>query len=328
VSAASRVVAARVAVRTCIAVVGVVLTLLLSALAVTAPVQAQQQTATRFMRVADYPITIEYATSDDRVATEVRRICEATVGDLAYQLGLMEVTALRVVLVDDMDAFQRRQGIQLPTWGVAFAFMGSQVMVVDVDRAADAWNTLEKTIPHELSHLLVAQRVGEVGLPVWFVEGLAQWQAGQWSLIENWRLMESVWTKRAPQLGRIVSRLPVEESSVRDAYRVSYLAFSELLGEEPARLDGFLGQVKRRGDFGEAFEREFGTTTGTYYASFDRQLYQRYNSRLLLFQTGPLFSVMAFLFLFVFLRIRMRNRRKLKQMEAVDDGLAFDEDAR
>ena len=60
-------------------------------------------------------------------------------------------------------------------------------------------------------------------------------------------------------------------------------------------------------------------------AVLHRDLARKYASRLLLFQAGPLFSLVAVLFLFVFLRIKLRNRRKLERMERIDRGLAPEE---
>ena len=265
-----------------------------------------------------FPVTITYDSSDERVADRVAELCESEIPKLAEEIGLGEISPFRIVLIQDMPAFEREQGIALPSWGVAFALMENQVMLVDVDRAANAWNSLETVIPHELSHLLVAQRVGPRMLPVWFVEGMAMWQSGEWSLIDNWRLMESVWGNRAPNLGQIRSGLPRHEAQARDAYRVSYIGFVERFEDQPQLLPGFLDEVIQYGEFGAAFESYFGESEMDYYARLHEHLHRKYKTRLLLFQAGPLFSVLSILFLFVLLRVRLRNRRKMQEMEAAE----------
>ncbi|MFQ5510973.1 MAG: hypothetical protein ACE5EO_03905 [Candidatus Krumholzibacteriia bacterium] len=275
-------------------------------------------------RLDRYPVTVEYFPEDKKVADKVAAICRHAIPELAHELGLTSISGFRVLLIADMERFQAQQGIRLPSWGVAFALMDGQIMLVDVERATSAWNTLEKVIPHELSHLLVAQRVGGVRMPTWFVEGLALWQAHEWSLLEHWRLMESVWANRAPGLGQIVSSLPEAEGRARDAYRVAYTGFTERFGKEVDTLPLFLGEVIREGDFSAAFERFWSENEHLFYARFDRSLQRRYQSWLLLFQTGPLFSIVAVLFLFVFLRVKLRERRKLKRLERMERGLAVD----
>ena len=272
------------------------------------------------MTLDAYPITIRYLAKDEKVADKVSVVAADAIPRLMRELGLRDIKPMRVFLISDMAAFQSERQVRLPAWGVAFALMDNQVMLVDVRRATNAMNKLEKIIPHELSHLLVAQRVGDVSLPVWFVEGLAMWQARQWSLIENWRLMEAVWGRRAPTLNQVYIGLPREEPRARDAYRVAYMGFTERFDDQMDLVPVFLDEVVRSGDFSSAFEVFWGENEFNYYTRFAATLDNRYRSRLLVFQTGPLFTIMAVLFIFVVLRIYIRNRIKLRQMEDVDRG--------
>ncbi len=272
------------------------------------------------IQLDELPVTVEYLPGSDKVADKVALICRDGIAEIGAELGLTAVDTFRIILITDMQEFQARHGIRLPSWGVAFALMDSQVMLVDVQRATSAWNGLEKVVAHELSHLLVAQRVGDVQMPTWFLEGLAIWQAREWSLLENWRLMEAVWAKRAPGVGRIVGSMPAAEGPARDAYRVAYMAFTERFDGEMELLPLFLDSVVQGGDFSAAFEHFWGEDEYLYYERFDRELYRKYRSKLLFFQTGPLFSVVAVLFLFVFLRIKWKNHRTLKRLEQAERG--------
>jgi len=272
------------------------------------------------LRVGGQPIHIEYFPRDEKVAQEVSRICENTVLAIAHELGLEQLQPIRIVLIDDMDEFSERSGLTLPSWGIAFALMDSQFMLVDVARATRSWDQLGKVIPHELSHLLAAQRVDKTRLPVWFVEGLAQWQARQWSMLDGWRLAEAVWGKRASSLAGIRNGLPYGEGPVQDAYRVSYVGFVELFDGHPDALPAFLGRVKTDGDFSVAFAAYFGEDEYEYYARFHQALYRKYNNRLMLFQTGPLFGVLALLFVVIYVRVKIRNRESLKRMSEGDGG--------
>ncbi len=262
-----------------------------------------------------YGVAIEYRREDGRVASKVAEICEKTLPDLSRELGLKNVQPFHVFLIPDIRAYEERMGFGLPPWGVAFAFGDNQIMLVDVKRATSAWNSLEKVIPHEISHLLLAQRTHGIPMPLWFVEGLALWQAREWSVLESWRLMESVWTNEAVAVDRIVSVMPREENRARGAYRVSYAAFQERFDEHMELLPAFLEEVVREGDFGKAFESTWKESEGQFYARFSERLESRYGSKLMLFQVGPLFTLLSVLFLAAFAVRRLKNRRKLKKME-------------
>ncbi|UCG53184.1 MAG: hypothetical protein JSW58_06420 [Candidatus Latescibacterota bacterium] len=279
----------------------------------------------RRMTLDRYGITIEYRAKDQKVAEKVASICTERLPDLSHELGLDAVKPFHVFLIPDMPAYRKKLGLRVPEWGVAFAFTENQIMLVDVVKAANAWNSLEKVIPHELSHLLLAQRVEGVRFPLWFMEGLAQWQAHEWSILESWRLMEAVWGNRAPSLAQISSSLPANETQVRDAYRVAYAAFLHRFEERTELIPAFLNETERRRDFGEAFEAFWGESEFDYYARFAEHLSAKYRSRLMLFQTGPLFTLMAVLFLIVMLRIWIRNRKKLRQMDRIERRSSLDD---
>lgn len=277
------------------------------------------------IRVADEPVAIYFQPHHRKVAERVGEICERAIPVIAAQLGLETVRPFAIHLIDDVRAREAEWGVRLPRWGIAFALMDNQLMLVDVGRATAGWNSLDRVIPHELSHLLVAQRVRGASLPVWFVEGLAMWQAGEWSLLEHWRLMEAVWTHQAPRLEAMLVAVPVEESTAREAYRMAYAGFTYRFDGEFDRLPEFLGLVSDTGNFSASFQRFFDEDEHEYYGRFASYVSHKYSSRLMLFQTGPLFSVVALLFLFVFLRIKLRNRRKMQRLEQIDRGVTWDE---
>jgi hypothetical protein len=266
----------------------------------------------------EWGVAIEFRSEDRKVAEEVASICRSSLPRLSRQLGLARIEPFHVFLLSDVKVFEEKMGIALPAWGIAFAFPGNDIVLVDVPRATRAWDTLGKVIPHELSHLLLGQRAEGAGFPLWFVEGLAQWQADEWSVMESWRLMEAVWGNRAPALARVVSNMPAQEAPARDAYRVSYAAFQYRFDERTERLGVFLDEVVRRGDFGEAFAAFWNESEAQFCARFDESLARKYKSPLFLFQTGPLFTFASVLFVVVVIRMWIRNRRKLRSMEKAE----------
>jgi hypothetical protein len=266
------------------------------------------------IQLSSFPVRIHYDEGDERVARKIGEICEEDLSRLASQLGLAEIAPFEVEVTDRISRYRDHFGADLPTWGVAFAMMYEQRMVVDVARATRAWNSLETVIPHELSHLLVAQRIGRVTLPIWFLEGLAQWQADEWSLVDGWQLMNAVWSGKAPKLWQLQNRYPAGEEAARAAYRLSYVAFTDLFKDRSGDLGAFLEEVRRRGGFEEAFVSFFGEYPASFYGRFHNELEAKYHSRLLVFQTGPLFSILAAAFVFLAIRYHLRKKRRLREM--------------
>jgi len=122
-----------------------------------------------------------------------------------------------------------------------------------------------------------------------------------------------------------MNEYPASEEAAQAAYRVSYAAFTDLFDERFEELPLFLAAAAESGSFPAAFQTHFGVAMETYMGSFQRTLEMRYHSRLLVFQTGPLFSIAAVIFLFVILRHQLRKRRKMKDLERREAGLSLDD---
>ena len=206
---------------------------------------AQSQSLT----VEGYPIEIIFEPRNERVARRVQEICIDELPRLIGEVGLSRPGPIRIDVVDDLRPYRHAFRENLPVWGVAFALLRQQIIVVDAPRATRAFNSLEQVIPHELSHILLAQRVGPVGFPIWFVEGMAKWQAREWSIVDGWQLMNAVWSKKAPPLWRLINEYPASAEEARNAYRVSYAAYTDLFDGRFDELPLFLDAVVTAGSF-------------------------------------------------------------------------------
>ncbi len=262
------------------------------------------------------PVTIRYEPRYRRVSDKVAEICQAEIPRIAAELGLARIQPIEIVVTHDARRYRSRGSSELPEWGVAFAILDEQRILVDVERATRAYNSLAEVVPHELSHLLLRQRVTSAAFPIWFNEGLAQWQAREWSLVDAWRLMQDVWTGSAPRLGEVSARYPKGEERAQGAYRLSYAAFTELFAESGfGTLPAFLAEVERAGDFRSAFQSYWGFTVEDYAAYFQDEMEKRYRTNALAFESGPLLAFAAVLFIAVLVRQGIKRRRKYAQLD-------------
>jgi hypothetical protein len=268
-------------------------------------------------RVLDpFPVTIRYQPRHSRVAERVDQIAREELPRLLSEVGLSELRPIEIVVTDDAREYDASLTRQLPNWGVAFAILEEQRILVDVQKATRAYNSLDEVVPHELSHLLVRQRVPDAQLPIWFAEGLAQWQAREWSLFDSWQLMQGVWSGSAPRVSELGRQYPADEARAQDAYRISYAAFTELFAEVGfAKLPEFLGVIEEKQSFSEGFAAYWGFTTADYAAYFQDDMERRYKSKALALQSGPLFGFAALIFVAAIIRQTMKRRRKFEQLE-------------
>ena len=261
------------------------------------------------------PITINANARYHRVAEKIGRICETEGPRIARELGLTRIQPIQIDVIDDVGPYNLRYG-NLPEWGIAFAMLEENRIVVDVRRATREFNSLDEVVPHELSHLLVHQRAPDVNFPLWFLEGLAQWQAREWSVTDQWELVQGVWTHSSPRLSDMYGHYPVEETRAQQAYRVAYAGFTVLFAEIGFDdLAPFLAEVERQHSFENGFRDYFGYSVGEYQAFFQDAFEKKYGSAWMALQSGPLLAFAAGLFLLVILRYWIRRRRKFARLD-------------
>jgi len=268
-------------------------------------------------RVLDpYPVTIHYEPRYSRVADRVESIARDNLPRLMAEIGLTHLDSIDIVVTAHAREYDASLAGELPNWGVAFAILEEQRILVDVEKATRAYNSLDEVVPHELSHLLVRQKVPHARLPIWFSEGLAQWQAREWSLVDSWELMQGVWTGSSPRIEDLVRQYPADEMRAQSAYRISYAAFTDLFsGLGFQVLPDLLKSVEDKESFSDGFFSYFGFTTADYAAYFHDEIERRYKSKALVFQSGPLFGFATLVFIAMIVRYTIRRRRKYQQLE-------------
>ena len=262
------------------------------------------------------PITITAPARYRRVARKVETICREEVPRIATELGLSSIAPIEIIVTDNVEPFNQALGGELPGWGIAFALLEENRILVDVRRATREFNSLDEVVPHELSHLLVHQRAPDVRFPIWFLEGLAQWQAREWSMVDQWQLMQGVWSKTSPRLIDLTSKYPVDESRAQQSYRVAYAGFTDLFAEVGFDdLAPFLDDAQRLGSFEAGFRDYFGYSVMEYAAFFQNDLEKTYGSGFMFLQSGPLLAFAALLFIAVIIRYWIRRRRKFAHLD-------------
>jgi len=285
-------------------------------LAIAAISFAAPSNGTRTRVLDPYPVTIHYEPRYSRVAERVDAVARDNLPRLMAELGLTQLSPIDIVVTAHARDYDASLAGELPNWGVAFAILEEQRILVDVQKATRAYNSLDEVVPHELSHLLVRQKVPHARLPIWFSEGLAQWQAREWSLVDAWELMQGVWAGSAPRIEDLYREYPSEETRAQSAYRISYAAFTDLFsGLGFQVLPDLLATVEQKGSFSEGFFTFFGFSTADYAAYFHDEIERRYKTKALVFQSGPLFGFAALVFVAMIVRYTIRRRRKYQQLE-------------
>ena len=255
-----------------------------------------------------------------KMARETGALLDESSGKISRELGLESIDPIRVIIASDMKAFELLHGGAIPEWGIAFADVDSRVLGINVDLVVRNPGDFPAVLRHELSHLLLAQRVGGVPVPTWFMEGLALMQAGEWDFSDEWAFMTSAGRKDIPYLEELRGPFPRSANRAALAYGMSYFAVRKLIGERPGSLVTLTAFIRDSGDFESGFESTFGQTAydfaGKLYVEIDR----RYKAAGTILNAAPYWTAAALVFVAVYLVKRARSRRKLERWEADEAG--------
>ncbi|MFA4948427.1 MAG: hypothetical protein WC674_07970 [Candidatus Krumholzibacteriia bacterium] len=255
-----------------------------------------------------------------KMARETGTLLEESSGRIARELGLESIAVIEVIIASDMKAFELLHGGAIPEWGIAFADVENQVLGINVDLVVRNPRDFSTVVCHELSHLLLAQRVGGVPIPTWFMEGLALMQAGEWDFSDEWRFMTMAGGRDLPYLEELRGPFPRSADRAALSYGMSYFAVRKLLGDRPGSLITLTAFIRDAGDFESGFESAFGRTAydfaGKLYVEIDR----RYKTAGTILNATPYWTAAALIFVAVYLVKRARSRRKVERWEVDEAG--------
>ncbi|MCC5877862.1 MAG: hypothetical protein JJU11_16705 [Candidatus Sumerlaeia bacterium] len=123
-----------------------------------------------------------------------------------------------------------------------FAAASPQRMTIWINEAA--WSRSspgdrQKTLAHEIGHLLLGSFPGGQELPLWANEGIVMHLADQWTFDDHAKLLWAHLFGRLPPLSELEETFPRESAAQSLAYRMSYAAVATVAnaqGDEPGSV--------------------------------------------------------------------------------------------
>ncbi len=246
--------------------------------------------------------------------------------EIATQLGVSDPAPVEVVLLSERTFSGWARAGFLPEWGVGFASWPGGPIVLNVEAIARGRKSLDEVLRHELSHVYLGQRLGGAGVPRWFVEGVAQWQSGEWRLLDSFAMVRAAGTQDLRPLSQLSRAFPAGGHAAGLAYQISMRAVSELEKQlqEKGGWRAVVDRAAETGRFDTAFREVTGVSMQQFATEFDKSVRVRYGWIAAVGSAGSLFTAMTFLFLLGAARAYWRKHRRLAQMEEEEKLLFFE----
>jgi len=167
------------------------------------------------------PVTVSWASGDTSFGQQALDLAVLTLEELERDLASPAPPALRIYIYPSQADLQT--GLQLAgrTWSGAHAepTLGVVLLAFGPQNLAD----LERSLPHELTHVVLAQRLGEAyaSLPAWLGEGLATLQEPSPDAAQRLALEQAAHADSLLPIASLCSAFPVSADQALLAYAQS-----------------------------------------------------------------------------------------------------------
>jgi hypothetical protein len=192
--------------------------------------------------------------------------------DIEMKLG-WRLRSNPVVVLMRNNAFQEMAGNKLVT---AFAVPEKNLIVIDYSKMDRSPFDLRDTFKHELTHLLLHQKIKSPALPKWLDEGVAQWASGGMADILNTErdlLQPAVLSHSLIPLSGLSSTFPDSPSGLTLAYEESK-SFVEFIVNQygDIKLRALLHRLEKQGTIEQAVYDNYGVSLDMLEQSWKKSL--------------------------------------------------------
>ncbi len=262
---------------------------------------------------------IFFSDEDERLAAALAAEAETIYADVVGDIGVAPRPGIDVYIEHTHEAFRRRQPQQekVPEWAVGLAYPAHNLIILKAPAAA-LHGTVDpfRNFRHELAHLTLHQALRGVRVPRWLDEGLAMYEAREWTLRTTAVISALTLKKAYIPLAALTNEFPVSVGEAEAAYAQSFSMVAYLLNRQGReRFHEFIRQVQAGKTLSQSTQAAFGLSFYDLEQRWHRYLRIRYTWVPVITSSAALWFVASLLFLWVYARKRRAAQRKVAEWE-------------
>ncbi len=275
------------------------------------------------LRLENDRFVIRYAAGDEGLAAELVRdslpIRERIIADIGVDFA--EKTEIR--LSPTIEAFREAQpgGTWIPLWATGVAYSEQNIIVLLSPRAIKGSRTnVIEVFTHEFSHIALGRALTGVKVPVWLNEGLAIYEAREWTFSRISVLTRASLMDRLIPLPVLTLSFPKEEEPAELAYAESFMFISFLINKVGREaFHRLIRDYIRYGDLAGALRRGTGMNLADLEERWLVYLKLRVSWIPIITSFSTLWFVAALIFVYGYARKKRQANRRLKEMETEEE---------
>jgi hypothetical protein len=263
-----------------------------------------------------------FSEKDQRLVKSLAQASESIYDDVVSDVGVPPRPGVEVYLAASHEDFLRRQpnAQKAPEWAAGLAYPDENLIILKSPRAA-LFGTIDpfRTFRHEIAHLTLHQALAGVRIPRWLDEGLAMYEAKEWTFRTTAVISTVTLKKDFIPLAALNREFPLDVQEAETAYAESFSMIAYLLnrfGREKFRA--FIRNLQEGKTVSQSVDGAFGMTFYTLEKEWHRHLRMRYTWLPVITSTAALWFLMTLIFLYVYYRKKRRSREKVVEWELED----------
>jgi hypothetical protein len=275
------------------------------------------------LRMENDSFVIRYTAGDERIAAELEReslrIRERVITDIGVDFA--EKTEIR--LCPTLEAFREAQPGRtwIPLWAIGVAYPAENVIVLRSPRAVKGSRIdVADVFAHEFSHIALGRALAGVTVPVWLNEGLAMYEAREWTFSRISVLTRASLMDRLIPLPVLTLSFPAEEGPAELAYAESFMFISFLINKVGREaFHRLIRDYTRYGDLEGALRRGTGMSIADLEERWLVYLKLRVSWIPIITSVSTLWFIAALIFVYGYARKKRQAERRLKEMEKEEE---------
>jgi len=274
-------------------------------------------------RMENSHFVIRYAAGDEKLAAELEResvrIRERVIADIGVNFA--EKTEIR--LCPTLESFREAQpgGTWVPLWSIGVAYSAENVIVLLSPRAIKGSRSDAVAVfAHEFSHIALGRALAGVAVPAWLNEGLAMYEAREWTFSRTAVLTRAALMDRLIPLRVLTLSFPAEQEPAELAYAEGFMFVSFLINKMGQKaFQRLIRDYTRYGDLEGALRRGTGMDIAELEERWLVYLKLRVSWIPIITSVSTFWFIAALIFVYGYARKKRQAQRRLKEMETEEE---------
>lgn len=285
-------------------------------------------TSVAYERMETSHFAILYQAGDRKIAKGLLRSAEPTRSRIMADLGANFPDKTEIFIAPTIEDFQHLQpgGTWVPLWAGGVAYPERNLIIMRSPRSVKRGHMdYLQVFAHEFTHVALGRAITEGEVPPWLAEGLAMYEAGEWSFERSATVVKAVLSGRLIPLHAL--SFPADEEEAELSYAESFIFVSFLINHM-GRSDfhRFIRDYSRSSDLEGSLRRATGMSMAEVEQQWLLYLKLRVSWVPVVTSATTLWFIVALIFLYGYLRKRALATRRMRQWE--EDEAHMDGDTR